>query len=304
MNDIDAVRVHFQPGQLHFLNICLAYLMFGVALDVRLSQFREVFRNPKAPVTGLICQYLLFPTLTLGLIYLLHPPTSVALGMALVSACPSGNVANYATHLAGANVALSVTLNSIITLMASISTPLVFGILSRFIPGAAAFQQEIYVNPLDMVVIIVELIAIPLVSGILMNYFYPVFVNRIKRVVKISSMVIFIGFIIAALIGNYDNLVHHLGKVFWLVMLLNGSGLLLGFWVARSARLSRDDQRTLSIESGIHNTGLGLILIFNFFNGIGGMAMIAAWYGVWDLITIFLLASWWSRTKVMINDEI
>ena len=126
MDNLDAIVINFSEDQLTILNICLAFLMFGVALDIKISDFKEIFRQPKAPIVGLISQLVLLPLLTLALIYILKPPTSLALGMVLIGVCPGGNVSNFAVHLAGANAALSVMLTSIVTLSAIFITPFYF----------------------------------------------------------------------------------------------------------------------------------------------------------------------------------
>ena len=297
MHPIDSIKINFNQDQLFILNLCLAFLMFGVALDLRLSNFKDVFQRPKAPMVGLSSQLLLLPLLTLGLIFLFRPPTSMSLGMLLVAACPGGNVSNFAVHLAGANSALSVLMTSITTLGAIIITPLYFTFLAPYVPGGADFQQDIYVNPLDMVSTIVQLILVPLILGMIVNDRFPKFTERIKKPVRWLSLAIFFSFVIFAVYGNWDNIVRYLHLVFFLVLIHNALALFTGYNFARLNKLSRHDARAISIETGIQNSGLGLILIFNFFNGLGGMAMIAAWWGIWHLISAFTVASLWSRRK-------
>ena len=292
MDSIDAIRINFNEEQLGILNICLAFLMFGVALDIRLADFRRIFRNPKAPLVGLTAQLLLLPLLTLALAYFFNPPASMALGMVLIAACPGGNVSNFAVHLAGANAALSVMLTSITTLAAIVITPLAFHFWSSLLPDTEALRQSISVNGVEMVYTIVQLVFVPLLIGMVLNHHYPAFTERIKAPVRWLSIMIFFSFVVFAILGNYENIVQHLGKVFWIVLIHNTAALLLGFTFARTLKLSKPDIRTISIETGIQNSGLGLILIFNFFDGLGGMAMIAAWWGIWHLISGFSVAMW------------
>jgi bile acid:Na+ symporter, BASS family len=295
MEQLDLVNVHFDKSSLFYLNILLGFLMFGVALDIKIEDFKNVLKNPKAIFLGLLCQYILFPAVTIGLIYLFRPPSSVALGMVLVAACPSGNMANYMTHRARANVTLSVSLNAIIVILAFISTPLVYGIWSDFIPEKNSLTQSISIPIFDMIKIISLLIIIPLIFGVFLNNYYPIFTNKIKKGVSILSLLIFVGFIVGALAANWDNVVGHLDKIFFIVLIHNALGLAIGYFTGKIFSLSEKDCQTLSIESSLHNTALGLILIFQFFNGIGGMAMIAAWYGIWDLIVPFFLTNYWRR---------
>ena len=123
MHPVDTLHLHFNPAQMVILNMAMAFLMFSVALDVRLDDFRRVVQFPKPIGVGLLAQYLIFPLLTLGIIAVFKPPVSVSLGLVLVSMCPSGNMTNFLVHFARGNVALSVTLNAIIILFATFITP-------------------------------------------------------------------------------------------------------------------------------------------------------------------------------------
>ncbi len=304
METIDAVRINFNQDQLFLLNICLAFLMFGVALDIRLGDFKEILRQPKTLLIGLTSQLLLLPLLTLGLIYLFQPPTSVALGMMLVGICPGGNVSNFMVHLAKGNSALSVLMTSTTTLGAIIITPLYFSFWTSYIPRTEKFAQLIYVNPLEMVQTIFLIIMIPLLLGMFLNYRYPVFTSKVKKTVGLLSMLIFLSFVLVGLIGNWDILINYvLGTIFFYVLIHNALALTMGYTFARFNRQSEFNARAIAIETGIQNSGLALVLIFNFFDGLGGMALIAAWWGIWHLISGFTIATYWGRkSKVMVRE--
>lgn len=297
MEAIDSIRINFNQDQLFLLNICLGFLMFGVALDLKIDNFKTILKYPKATFVGLTSQWILLPIVTLILILVFQPPTSMALGMILVASCPGGNVSNYAVHLAGANSALSVLLTSITTLGAVILTPLYFTYLAPFVPGAASFESSIQLNATEMVITIIQLIVFPLALGMFLNDRFPKLCKVIQQPVKTLSMIIFLGFVVVAIYSNFDNIVNYLHLVFLLVLIHNGLALLTGYWFARLNHLQENDARAVSIETGIQNSGLGLILIFNFFDGIGGMALIAAWWGIWHLIAAFSLAMIWGKIK-------
>ncbi len=303
MNEIDLVRVHFNPNSLMLLNILMGFLMFGIALDIKLADFQRVFQMPKLVFIGLLCQYLFFPALTLLIIYVFQPATSVAVGMILVSACPSGNMANYLTHRANGNVALSVTLNAIMALFASISTPLIFSFWSSFVPNVANLGQNIHISFFQMVQIILQVILVPLAVGMYLAFRYPDFIQKIKKPISTISVVLFFSFLIGAIIANWDNVLQHLDKIFFIVLIHNLLALIMGYSVASLFGLSMADRKTIAIESGVHNTGLGLILIFIFFNGLGGMAMIAAWWGIWDLIVPSGVVEYWRRRAGRSSNE-
>ncbi|MCC6281627.1 MAG: bile acid:sodium symporter family protein [Saprospiraceae bacterium] len=297
MHPVDALQLHFNPDQMIVLNIAMAFLMFGVALDVLPSDFRKVVEFPKSVAVGLLAQYLIFPLLTLAIIYLFRPPVSVAMGMVLVSMCPSGNMTNFLVHFAKANVALSVTLNAIIILSATVVTPAGFLFWSKFIPDSAALRQSFEIKFWDMALIIIELILAPLLFGMFLNRRYPDTIARIRPWIQRISLLIFFTILVLALFGNRDNLGNYLGFVFLLVAVHNLAAISNGYLLGRAARLPELDCRTLAFESGVHNTALGLLLIFRFFNGLGGMALIAAWWGIWDLVTGLGLAAWWRKNR-------
>lgn len=294
METIDQIRINFNPDKLFVLNLCLAFLMFGVALDMQLHNFRKLGSRPRALLVGLSSQLLLLPLLTLLLIYLFKPVPSLALGMILVAACPGGNVSNYAVHLARANIELSVVLTSISSMSSLLVTPLYFFILSGFLPtGETAGDIKINVHPGDMLLTLVQLIFIPVVLGLLIQNRFPVLAARLKKPVQNLSMVVFLALILAALASNYQQIKDYLHLVFTLVIVHNLVALSGGYAWSRLLRLPVADARTIALETGIQNSGLGLVIIFSFFDGLGGMALIAAWWGIWHLISAFALALFW-----------
>jgi BASS family bile acid:Na+ symporter len=296
MHPVDTLRIHFNADQLVILNMAMAFLMFSVALDIRLSDFRQVVKFPRSVFAGLLVQYLLFPLLTLAIIYLFKPPVSVAMGMVLVCMCPSGNMTNFLVHYSKANIALSVTLNAIIILSASFITPAGFLFWSRYVDGAVELRRSFSIGFGEMAWIIVQLIVIPLLVGMVINSRFPEVTARIRPWAQRLALVIFFSILILAVAANSANVMNYLGFVFVLVAVHNGVALFTGYSLGRLFGLPESDSRALCFESGIHNTALGLLLIFRFFDGLGGMALIAAWWGIWDLITGFSLAAWWRRS--------
>jgi len=298
MPDIDQIRINFNPETLALLNYVLGFLTFGVALDIRFDDFRKIFQQPKKVIVGLTSQWLLLPIFTLILIYFFQPPPSVALGLALIAACPGGNVSNYASHLAKANTALSVTMTSFVTSMSLVSTPLIFGIVTQLVPETAALLKKITLEPTAIITTIIQLILIPLIVGLFIGNRKEDWAKVIRKPVQILSMVIFIGLIIGALLGNIDVILNHLHHVFLIVIIHNCFAYVIGYYFTKANKLPEEDRRTIAIETGIQNAGLGLVIIFGFFQGIGGMMLIAAWWGVWDLISVFLLSLYWNKKPI------
>lgn len=293
METIDQVRINFNPDKLFVLNLCLAFLMFGVALDMQLHNFRKLGSRPSALLVGLSSQLLLLPLLTLLLIYLFKPVPSLALGMILVAACPGGNVSNYAVHLARANIELSVVLTSISSMSSLLVTPLYFFVLSGFLPTGETGTVNITVHPGDMLLTLVQLIFIPVALGLLIQNRFPALAARLKKPIQNLSMIVFLALILAALATNFQQIKSYLHLVFVLVVVHNLAALSGGYAWARLLRLPVADARTIALETGIQNSGLGLVIIFSFFDGLGGMALIAAWWGIWHLISAFALALFW-----------
>lgn len=303
MHPVDTFRIHFNPDQMAVLNLAMAFLMFSVALDVRLGDFRKVVDYPKSVLTGLLVQYLLFPVFTLGIIWLFEPPVSMALGMVLVSMCPSGNMTNFLVHFAKANVALSVTLNACIILLATVVTPAGFLFWGKYVPDSEALRTSFEIRFVDMALIIVQLILAPLLVGMLLHHRFPEVIARVRPWAQRISLLIFFSILAMALLGNWDNLVQYLGFVFMVVAVHNLVALGTGYWLGRLNRLPELDCRTLAFEAGVHNTALGLLLVFKFFGGLGGMALVAAWWGIWDLVTGLGLALRWRRQPMVKSEE-
>ncbi len=295
MESVDAIKINFNPDNLLVLNAILAFLMFSIALDIRKEDFEMLWKNPKPAIVGMIGQLLILPLVTVGLVFVFNPPPSVSLGMIAISACPGGNNSNYTTHLARGNTALAITTTSISVLACIVTMPLYIWIGSKIVPNMASLNREVSINPFDMFKIIGLLILTPLLIGMYINNKHTAIADRLRKPFKILSLILFFGLIIGALAANMENIKKYVGSVFLIVLILNALAFTTGYFMGKINKLSEADCRALTFETGIHNITLALIIIFNFFDGLGGMALVAAWYGIWDLMTGFSLAVWWGR---------
>ncbi|GAA5221122.1 bile acid:sodium symporter family protein [Membranihabitans marinus] len=296
MIDVDNMVLHFDEGQLRTLNYCLGFMMFSVALELKKDDFMRVFKDPKSTLVGLSSQLILLPLFTFALILIWDLPQSIQMGLLMVAACPGGNVSNYLVHRAGGNTALSITMTSVVTLTSVLLTPLMFFIYSTYF-FKIDLGANLTVDASKMVGILLQIILMPLVLGMLLNHYVPRFTNRIKRFVKPLSIILLLTIIAVALYRNIYNLQEYLYLVFFLVLVHNGLAYVIGYQYAKWWGQSDENARAVSFETGIQNAGLGLILIFNFFDGLGGMALVAAWWGVWDLVSGFLLSQYWMNKK-------
>jgi BASS family bile acid:Na+ symporter len=301
---LDQVRLNFNPQGLFAINAAIGLMMLGVALELNLEDFKRIFIAPKAPAIGLGAQFLLLPALTFLLTLILRPPPSIALGMILVAACPGGNLSNIITYLARGNCAVSVSMTAVSTLAAIVMTPFNLSLWGSLNPGTARILQAVNLSPVDVFITVFIILGIPLGIGMLISRSFPALADKIRRPFKIFSLIFFIGIVAAALAVNWQNFVHYVGLVFIGVLIHNALALNLGYWTGRLFRLSEQDNRAVSIEVGIQNSGLGLVLVFNFFGGLGGMAIIVAWWGIWHIIAGLITAFIFSRRPLPADDQI
>ncbi len=294
---LDAIQLDFEPGRLLALNIILALLMFGVALDLRPADFRAVLRAPRGPLVGIATQLLVLPPATFLLVQLIDPIPSVKLGMMLVAACPGGNVSNFLVWMARGNTALSVSMTAVTSSAAVLATPFNLAFWASLDPDTRALLADVAVNAGDMFTTILLLLAVPLAAGMLFRARYPAFSARIQRPLRVFAGAIFLGFILLAFYNDRGYLTAAILPVLAIVVVHNSMALGLGYTAARLAQLSSRDRRAVTLEVGIQNSGLGLALIFNFFAGLGGTAIVAAWWGTWHLVGGFTLALLFARSR-------
>ncbi|MFT6997301.1 MAG: BASS family bile acid:Na+ symporter [Cryomorphaceae bacterium] len=284
-NSLDFISISFSDDSLLLLNLCLGFIMFGVALGINTADFNQLKKNPKAVLAGVGSQFLLLPLLTFILILIFNPHPALALGMILVASCPGGNISNFFSSISGANVSLSVTLTAVATFLSPFFTPFNFDFYSSRLIQAGDFLTSFELSFFDMLKTVLILLVVPLILGLLFSQRLPHITSKIEKPIRIASMLVLLGFIAVGLLKNLDAFLEHIHLVFLLVLVHNGMALLAGYLSGRAFGLQGDLSRTVIIETGIQNSGLGLIIIFNFFDGNGGMAMIAAWWGIWHIIS-------------------
>lgn len=280
------------------LNACLAFIMFGIALDLKPQHFLALLKTPKPILVGLSSQFLLLPALTFVLVLVSEPTPSIAMGMILVAACPGGNVSNFYSALAKGNVALSVSLTAISSSLALVMTPLNFAFWSSLYQPTSTLIQQINLNIMNVVITILMIIIIPLIAGMIFSNKYPSTTRIINGPIRKLSILIFASFVFFALSANFDHLVNYLYQIFFVVLIHNMIAISTGYGTGLVANLNFENRKSIAIETGIQNSGLALVLIFEYFNGLGGMAIIAAWWGVWHLISGAFLAWVWSGKRL------
>lgn len=302
---LDHVKLNFSQGGLLFLNIALAVVMFGVALGIRYNDFKMVVSKPKATIVGYVSQFFLLPFLTFLLVLAIRPTPSVALGMILVASCPGGNISNFLSSLAKGNSALSVTLTALATLSAMFMTPFNFALWGGFYvkyynQHGGEFLRPLEIEPMTIFFTVFIILGIPVIVGILVAQYFPKLTAKITKSIQRFSIVFFLIMVFVMLRNNFDQFMSNIHIIFLIVLIHNGLALASGFSIASLFKLKRRDRRSVSIETGIQNSGLALTLLFNpkIFPPdfeLGGMAVIVAWWGLWHIISGLIMAGLWGR---------
>lgn len=295
--NLDNIRLNFSAGGMRIINIVLALVMFGVALGINPSEFKTVFVRPKSAIVGLVSQWILLPAMTFLLILIFRNQITpmVAMGMILVASCPGGNISNFMSSLSKANTELSISLTAITTLAATLVTPFNFafwgGLYTRFLSRYAdAALQPLHIDVWQTLETVFILLGIPLVLGMLFVRFFPRIAEKMKKPFQYFSLLFFIAMVVLSFSNNFDLFLDYIFYIFIIVLIHNALALGIGYAAGSAFKLPVKDRRTLTIEVGIQNSGLGLVLLFNpkIFPpelALGGMLFITAWWGVWHIIS-------------------
>lgn len=304
---LDPIKINFSAAGMHIINIVLGFIMFGVALDIKPGIFIDLIKKPKSVVVGLVSQVIALPLVTFILVVLLGnfiTPT-VAMGMLLVAACPGGNISNFISSLSKANTELSVGLTATTTLFATLSTPFNFafwgGLYVNYISKhSARVLQPLVIDNAQMFETVFILLGLPLIAGILFSRYFPKITQKLFKPIQLLSILFFIVMIILAFANNLSLFLKYIHLIFFIVLIHNGLALFTGFGLSTLFKLPTKDIRTITIETGIQNSGLGLVLLFNpkIFPSdlaLGGMLFITAWWGIWHIVSGLGIAFFWKN---------
>ncbi len=273
----------------------LATMVYTVSLDLRIEDFRYVARHPLAVGIGLLAQFVLLPGATWLLTLYLDLPPATEAAMMLVAACPGGALSNVVTAFGRGNLALSLSISAVSSLLALVLTPLNFTLMILGNPETAAWAHSIAVDPLDLVLSLVLLLALPMSAAMLSSRYAPGFVARVRKPLARISGVALGAFIVLAIAAQWSLFVVELGRTLPIVILHNGTGLLLGWLAALAAGLAVADRRAVVIEAGMQNSGLALGIIAAQFGSDLAMVAVAGLWGVWHIVSGGTLALLWRR---------
>jgi len=316
LQQLDPIRINFSASGMHIINIILGFIMFGVALGIKTKHFTELIKEPKPYLVGLFGHMFALPFMTFLLVMAMSnfiTPT-IAMGMFLVAACPGGNISNFMTSYAKGNTELSIGLSASTTLLATLSTPFNFalygGLYLRYISTKGGhLLQPLQIDNVQMFETVFILLGIPLILGVLFAKFLPKITEKLKKPIQYISIVFFVGLVVMAFANNWQLFLKYIYVIFFIVLVHNLLAFLTGYFLGSVFNVSNQNRRTITIEMGIQNSGLGLVLLFNpkIFPpemAVGGMLFITAWWGIWHIISGLSLSTYWSKKPVLSKEPV
>ncbi|MBB4826272.1 BASS family bile acid:Na+ symporter [Sporosarcina luteola] len=283
-----AALAFFMPAQFvglgKYISILLGIVMFGMGMTLTLKDFGEVIRHPKSVVIGVLSQFIVMPLLAYGLAKGLNLPAEIAIGVILVGACPGGTASNVMTFLAKGNTALSVAVTSVSTLLAPILTPAIIYVLA---------SEWLEVSAANMFMSVVKIVLFPIILGLIVQFFLKEQAKKSVDIMPLVSVVAIVLIVAAVVAGSKEKIVESGLLIFAVVILHNGLGYLFGFLIAKLFKLDYPDQKAISIEVGMQNSGLGAALAAAHFSPLA--AVPSAIFSFWHNISGPLLATYWAR---------
>lgn len=308
---LNTVILNFGEGGMMIVNIILAFVMFGVALGIKPGTFKDLLKNPKSVIVGVLLQWFALPAVTFLIALLLSPLITpmIALGMLLVASCPGGNISNFMSSLSRGNVELSISMSAISTAFAPLITPFNFFFWGTLYSQLVSLRSDIptLVIPFfPMLEQILLLLGVPIVLGLIFARYFPNATQKITKPAQVISILLFLGMVIVSFSQNFQLFLDNIFYVFFIVLIHNAAALGSGYLGAKLAKVSQADRRSLTIEIGIQNSGLGLVLLFNpaifppeiWHGHYGGMLFITAWWGIWHIISGLTVSSIFRRTPL------
>jgi bile acid:Na+ symporter, BASS family len=284
------------------LSMVLATMVFSVALELRIEDFKRVAQTPKAVICGLIPQFLLLPVATWLVTLWLDLPPNMEAAMILVAACPGGSLSNVVTHIGRGNTALSVSISAVASIIALFATPFNFSWMIATNPETASWLKELSIDSSGIYISLFLLLGVPLCLGLLASHRLPQLTERIRKPLGHFSLIALLLFIVAGLIKERQLLTLGLLPTLLLVVLHNASGLFFGWATSKVMGVSEKDRRAIMIEGGMQNSGLALGIIAVQFNSDLGMVTLASLWGIWHIVSGMSLAYVWRRKDARLLD--
>ncbi|MGE7665831.1 bile acid:sodium symporter family protein [Ureibacillus composti] len=266
-----------------YITILLGIVMFGMGMTLKIDDFKLILQHPKGVIIGIISQFVVMPSLAFALAKIFNLPPEIAVGVILVGCCPGGTSSNVMTFLAKGNTALSVTITSCTTLLAPFVTPaLIYFLASEWLP----------VSFMSMFMSVVQVVLIPIILGIVAQFVFKPLVQKSVDILPTVSVIAIVMIVAGVVSGSRDKILETGLLIFAIVILHNGLGYLFGFLIAKVFKLNYEDQKAVSIEVGMQNSGLGAQLALAHFDPLS--AVPSAIFSFWHNISGPILATYWS----------
>ena len=318
LSSLDSVNIAFGGGTGLVMSIVLALIMFGIALGIKGETLKNIFVKPKSIITGVCLQWIGLPLVTFLLIILFKNLLTpmVCLGMLLVASCPGGNISNFMSSFSKGNVELSVSMTAVSTVFSPIVTPFNFWFWGNLYLKFAALSGTLTIPHLvipfmEIFKTVFLILGIPIVLGMLFSHFLPKVAQKIQKPFNIFSIAVFAVMVLGMFIPNWQIFIKYIIFIFILVLIHNACAFATGFCGATLMKLPVVDRRSITIEVGIQNSGLGLTLLLNpaIFNPLvwnnpetgilyGGMLFVTAWWGIWHIISGLTIATIFRNRKL------
>mgnify|MGYP002859314414 FL=1 len=276
-------------------------MVFSVALELKVEDFRRVAQTPKAVICGLIPQFVLLPIGTWLATLALDLPANVEAAMILVAACPGGSLSNVVTHFGRGNTALSVSVSAVASIIALIATPFNFGWMIATNPATASWLRELNLDASGIWVSLLFMLAIPMCLGLWVAYQFPAATRKIQKPLANFSLLALLAFIVLGLVKERQLLTLGLLPMLAIVIAHNACGLFFGWVTSVAMGVSERDRRAVMIEGGMQNSGLALGIIAVQFNSDLGMVIIASLWGIWHIVSGMSLAFLWRRKDARVG---
>lgn len=273
------------------LPLALGIIMLGLGLSLTLSDFKRVLVYPRAILVGLATQTLLLPLVCFVLASTTGLTPELAVGLMLLAASPGGATANLYSHLAKGDVALNITLTAVNSLLSLITLPIIVNLSLMHFLGEGQ-----YIPPqFKKVVEVASIILIPVCIGMFIRSRSEKFAEKMNKPVRIASVVILAGLIIAALLKDKDKVAQYFAEVGTAALLFNLSSMLIGYYLPLLLKVTRKQAIAIGMEIGIHNGTLAIFIAFNVLNN-PAMSIPPA---IYSLIMFFTagIFGWWLARK-------
>lgn len=283
--------ISVNQNQMVLLKVMLGLIMFGIALKLDLKEFKRLIRKPKPIIIGLFGQLVLLPALTLGMIHLLNLPAAIALGLFVVASCPGGNMSNLLTDLADGDLEYSVSMTSLSSFVGPITIP--FNILfwsSLYLP-TKSLVSSISLDTTAMYLDVFVTLGVPLLMGMLLKAKRPILMNKVAPIIGKISVLILVIFIVGAAKKYWAFFDSSYQLMMPLTMGHNFIAMLMGYLLAFS--LTKKQQKTLTFEIGMQNSGIGLAIILQYFTTDPMTTIVCCWWAVIHMTNGLIVIGFW-----------